>query len=61
MMAVMQETQDEHGAQFQNETESVKVVMKANARRFAQFQNVMDVMKTIKAGGGANTLLGYSN
>jgi hypothetical protein len=46
---LMQEAQNKHCAQLQNETELVMEVMKANARCLAQFQNVVDLMKTIKA------------
>jgi lipoate synthase len=52
--APVQEVQDEHCTQFQNETESVKEVMKVTIRHPAQFQNVLDLLKTIKAGDEQN-------
>jgi hypothetical protein len=52
MPALMQEAKDKQCAQIQNEMESVKETMKVNERHLAQFQNMMDLVKMIKAGDG---------
>jgi hypothetical protein len=49
-MTLMQEKQDKQCTRLQNEMESVRDMMKSNERRIAQFQNVKDLVKTVKQG-----------
>jgi hypothetical protein len=50
MMALMQKAEDEHCAQLQTEIETLKELTKANERNLAQFENAIDLVKTIKPG-----------